>query len=731
MSISLEKHSAYRFGDFTLDTSRAALLHDDDEIPLRPQSFEVLHHLVANHGRLITKDELLEEVWRGRAVTDDSLTQCLIDIRRAIGDDDRSLVRTVPRRGYIFEAPVTVAGSDLPRTDATTVFNAGRWRLIAASAALAIALLIWVFGAGPERSGQSIIENSIAVLPLVDMSASQDQQYLGEGIAEDILNALAQNPSLKVIARTSSFSFAAQSMDIAEIRDALNVEYVLTGSVRRTGELLRISVELSETENSTLVWAQPLETQLSDLVGIEQYIAESVQTRILPDVQAVIADPPGKSFSAKDLMYLARRLERQLYDRPEIDESVLQEAIELYRRAVGADPKSAQASARLARVLLFAGQLSEATPYANQAMILDPNSSEVQETLGRLYWAQNNPAAGGAWLRAIQLNPNNADALSSYGYWHWIREDQDIPADYFRAALDLDPLSLARYSDLGYFLGNEARIDEVEEVIEQIRQRFDSADSYRAIAKLLELIGRVDESIAWTLRAIQKEPSNRFHVAQLAEYYADIGDFETALQLDPAPLGLLIKLRNYEDFIDKAAFEVIDNPDDVYLRYLLAFAYNVTQQSHVAIGNFERLGVKPDWTKSARAMYDIEASLLLADAIYASGDTERARQVATVWMSERHTDSANWWVHVYSACALSIMDRDDEALDELDLVRQSPRLPWKHLIQDMVCFRKFKAEDRYIALLAHIDERLAAMREKLPQTLARFGVSPLTPATPR
>ena len=724
MSNDVETPVVYRFGEFTLDTGRAALFRGDDEIRLRPQSFEVLRHLAANHGRIVTKEELLEEVWRGRAVTDDSLTQCLIDVRRAIGDEERTVVRTVPRRGYIFESPVSSGEEKSASGPVAARFNAGNWRLIAAVGALAIAFLIWAVFPGSDQVEGTLIENSIAVLPFVDTSPSQDQQYLGEGIAEDILNALAQNPGLKVIARTSSFSFGARLPDVAAIRDALNVEYVLTGSVRRTGEMLRVSVELSESENSTVLWAQPpMETELSNLVGIQQYIVETVQSKILPGVQAVITDPPGKQFSAKDLMYLAQRLERQLYDRPEIDEAVLRDAIDLYRSAVEADPSSAMARARLARTLLFAGQLTEATPFANQAMILDPNSSEVQETMGRLYWAQNNPAAGDAWYRAIQLNPNNADALSSYAYWYWIRVGQDKPDEYYRAALELDPQSLARYADLGNFLGNESRIDEVLEVVEQVQQRFDSADSYRVIAKLLDLIGRTDESIAWTIRARNLQPDNPFHAAQLAEYYLDIGDFDTALHLDPEPLGLLVKLRRYSEFLDKGAFEAIDNPDDVYLQYMLAFAYNVTGNSHDAVSYFERLDVEPDWTKNARAMYDIEASLMYADAIYGTGDTESAREVATVWLSERHTDSGNWWVHVYSACALSILDRDEEALDELDLVRSSPRLPWKHLVQDMICFGKFRENDRYLALLEHIDERLAAMREKLPRTLARFGVS--------
>jgi TolB-like protein/DNA-binding winged helix-turn-helix (wHTH) protein/tetratricopeptide (TPR) repeat protein len=722
MSKDPEQHDSYQFGDFTLDTGRGVLCQDDQEIRLRPQSFEILAYLVANHGRLITKEELLEEVWRGRAVTDDSLTQCLVDIRKALGDTEREVVRTVPRRGYVFETKVTDSRQKTDVVNGRATLDAGKWRLIAASAAVFIAILIVVMIVEKEPAKQPIIENSIAVLPFIDMSQASEEQYLGDGLAEDILNALAQNPNLRVIARTSSFSFNAQSPDISTIRESLNVAYVLAGSVRRTGDFLRISAELSDTSDSTLVWSQPLETQQSDLASIQQYIAERVQSAILPESEVVLIEPPVRNFSANEYMWLGRNYERQVYDRPEVDEEILQKAIDHYRLAMEAEPGDALAHARLARMLLFAGQLNEAEALVNRSLILNANLSEVQETKGLLYWTLNLPDAETAWLRAIELNPNNADAISSYAYWYWIRVDQDKPAEYFRTALELDPLSLARYADLGNFLGQEARISEVENIVDEIRGKFDTADSYRVIANLLDLIGRTDESIAWTIRAVNLEPDNNFHVSQLAEYYVDIGDFDTAVRLDPDPLGILIKLRRYADFIDKGAFAVIDAPNDVYLHYLLAFAYNVTGQSRLAAGNFERLGVKGDWT-NARTMYDIEAALMLADATYGAGDTERAQEIATAWLRERHTKSTNWWVHVYSACALSILDRDDESLDELDMVRSSPRLPWKHLIQDMVCFRKFEGEPRYESLLAHVDQRLAAVRENLPQTLAEFGVS--------
>lgn len=724
MSEDSSPGESYRFGEFTLDTVRGALLRNNAEVRLRPQSFEVLSHLVRNSGRLVSKEELHAAIWSGKAVTDDSLTQCLTEIRKALRDKDRTIVRTVPRRGYVFEDAVEIGQSALAgERQVKKPAAPGRWLLLAIGA-IAVVVSAWLYIAVDQPPGSEPIEHSIAILPLVDMSASQDQQHLGDGLSEDILIALAQNSNLRVIARTSSFNVVERSSDIAAIRDALNVAYVLEGSVRRNGESVRVTAQLIDTSDSTQIWSQSFDTQLVELLSVPLYIAEEVQRQILPAESVVAVEKPRRLNSAYELMLLARDYERRVREQPEVDEASLQRSISLYREATEANPDSALAHSRLAAVLLYAGEVSAAEPHVFRALSLDPDHSEVQETVGRFFWARNLPEAGAAWKRATELNPNNADALSSYAYWHWIRVSTDGPEEYFRRALQLDPLSLSRYADLGYFLGNEGRVDDTLAVIAQVENLFDSAESCRLIAQLLSLIGRDDESIAWILRARAMEPDNSLHRAALAELYADIGDFDTALLIEPEPgLGLLLKMRRYDEFIEIAEFRMIDEPRDIYLRYLLAYAYNVTGRPIDAIRILENAGIKGEWRTMARQMIDIEAAVTYTDAVHASGDIAHGRSLAEAWLSTRHTRSTNWWVHLYSACALAVLDRDDEALDELDRIYESPRLPWPHLLQSSRCFQKYVDEPRYQAVLRHVQERQAALRAKLPKTLERFGVA--------
>jgi DNA-binding winged helix-turn-helix (wHTH) protein len=232
MGLSGDRASGYEFGAFALDPERGALRGPDGEIRLRHKSFQLLLYLVRNPGRLLSREELFNAIWGNTAVTDDSLTQCLVEIRRALGDDSRQMVRTVPRRGYLFDVPVKPLGTSAALEVEPVSPAAGRLasgRLAAAGLIVVVMAAWWLFSRPgpvpaelPDAAGSRVapIPNSIAVLPFVDMSAEQDQEHFGDGIAEEILNLLTRVEGLKVIARTSSFSFKGRQVDIGDHRRA-------------------------------------------------------------------------------------------------------------------------------------------------------------------------------------------------------------------------------------------------------------------------------------------------------------------------------------------------------------------------------------------------------------------------------------------------------------------------------------------------------------------------------
>jgi TolB-like protein/DNA-binding winged helix-turn-helix (wHTH) protein len=289
---------SYSFGEYTLDLKRGALLRNGANVKLRPKSFAVLRLLIERHGQLVTKDELLKAVWGRVVVTDGAICQCLIDIRRALGDESQQIVRTVPRRGYIFDSHVVESEDAAPADSeeappAASLQTHGRQFLrrgfllsatVAALIVLTIGWSVW-WGVNTRLSDAvallhaSVLQaprNSIAVLPFVDLSPEQDQQYFSDGVSEEILNLLAQTPDLQVVARTSSFSFKGRNVDIAEIAAKLDVAHVLEGSVRKSGNRLRVTAQLVDGASSAHLWSETYERELQDAFAVQSEIAARI-----------------------------------------------------------------------------------------------------------------------------------------------------------------------------------------------------------------------------------------------------------------------------------------------------------------------------------------------------------------------------------------------------------------------------------------------------------------------
>ncbi len=250
--------------DFAAETLRDAA---GAEIPLRAQSFAVLRHLVENAGRAVSKDELNRAVWGGLAVTDDSLVQCIRDVRRALGDESQKLVRTVPRLGYRLDPP-----------DATRAPASPRQVPLFATAALALLVLVatvlWqtLRPDPPVAAGVPVV----AVLPFENMSPDPALDYLGRGVADDIIAMLARAPDMAVVSALSSFPFGSTPADPREVGTALGASYLLTGGVRREGDRLRITAQLVDAATGRHLWAERFDRAGADPLALHDEIAGRV-----------------------------------------------------------------------------------------------------------------------------------------------------------------------------------------------------------------------------------------------------------------------------------------------------------------------------------------------------------------------------------------------------------------------------------------------------------------------
>ena len=578
-----------------------------------------------------------------------------------------------------------------------------------------------------------IVPNSIAVLPFENVSRRDDDDYLSEGLGDELRDQLSRMRGLKIAARSSSIAIRNQAIGAVRMAAALGVAYLVEGSLRRNGPRLSISVQLIDGRTGLAVWSENFERGRMEMLEVQQDVARQVIALVLPDAPGIeLASPATMNASANDLMLLARHYENKVRARQVRDDETLHEAIRLYRQAVQADPESALAHSRLASALLFSDDIEAAEAPIFKALSLDPGLSEVQNTLGEFYWARGRPEAAIAWERAVELNPNNADALHNYAIitlLTWAGHEHGIasPVELFRRALELDPLSLQRHAAYGEVLGKFGHWDEVPPVIAKIDELFDDAESHHLIGWLYELIGELDQSVAWALKARRLEPDNPDHNSNLANLFAQLGDEQMARQLEPSPsVGLLFQLRSYDELIDAAEFRMIEEPGDVEVRYLLAFAYVATDAFEPAIRILGSTGL-PDTLleDAARSVSEIEAFDTLIGALAGSGLPEANE--AAISLAQWQQDMPWWgeigWRALFRSCNFAILGRHKEALELLPRIKESPRLRRAAYLRDSWCFRQYAEDPVYQDVLQDQEVRRAALRARLPATLAEHGVS--------
>jgi len=570
-----------------------------------------------------------------------------------------------------------------------------------------------------------IAPNSIAILPFADVGVQGEDALLVQSLSDALRDQLSGVAGLRIAARSSSIAAVDQGLDALSSSLRLGVAYLVEGNVRTQGNALRVSVQLINGNSGLADWSASFERGPRELLNVQQDIAEAILAKVLPGSQDELAEPATRDPTANELMLLARHYETQARQREVLDEELLGESIRLYREASEGDPESALAYSRLAGVLMYLGDLDAAEAPIFRALSINPNLSEVQNTLGEFHWARGLvPEAGTAWERAVQLNPNNPEALGNFALWRYYQIETEGVAELYRRALELDPLNLERYAGLGVFLANEDHTEEARELVDNIEERFDSAEAYRVIADLLDRLGDVDQSIAWTIRARNLEPDNPDHVWKLAEYYTDIGDIEMALRLDPNGIGILFKMRRFEDTIDVAEFAMIDQPGNLWIRTVLAMSYNAIGRYESAIYVLKDTGLPNSVFNGWRSTEESYGYLALQNSLFAIGQVEMARDLAQFAVEENgYTASYDFFNTVFEACDRAILGQDDKARDALQRARKGPHLVLDPMLKDAPCFERFADDPDYLATVRYFDERRKMLRERLPATLAEFGVS--------
>ena len=538
--------------------------------------------------------------------------------------------------------------------------------------------------------------NSVAVLPFENASRNADDEYLSFGLSDALRDQLGRISDLRIAARSSSVAIGELGGDARSSSNKLGVRHLVEGSLRRHGNLLRVSVQLIDGTNGLATWSETYERGPAELVSLQREIMRGIVAKLLSGSDTTLPESPTRSETANESLLRGRYYEQQVLASEQVDEQLLLRAIEHYRDAVELDPESALAHSRLAGALLYLGDLDAAEAPIFRALSLDPNLSEVQRTVGLYYFARGRPEAYAAFERAVELDPDNADALESYAFVRWMRGIDEGVTDLYRRALEIDRHALSRYASYGEILGKQGEAEQVRQLIGRIETRFDGPDAYRLISRLLELTGALDEAIAWAIRARDSEPANDDHVEWLAELYIEIGELQTAIELVSHPsVGLLFKMRRYDELIPVAEELMIDEPGSVIVRYLLGFAYHATGDYESAIWVLSSTGLPDTVMTNPRSGSDWEGFLTLVNASLGMGEAEISRGLAS-WFFDKpdHHENRDWFVKALKSCSLAVLGRYDEALDLLEQTRRSPRLIPAYFLEDSLCFRRLADEAR-------------------------------------
>jgi TolB-like protein/Flp pilus assembly protein TadD len=322
-----------------------------------------------------------------------------------------------------------------------------------------------------EKSLPASTVKSVAVLPFVNMSSDPEQEYFSDGLSEELLNRLAKNNQLHVAARTSAFQFKGQNLDITEIGRQLNVAHVLEGSVRKSGNRLRITAQLIQVDNGFHLWSETYEREMDDVFAIQDDISSAIsralEIELGMDTGASGNTQPTQNIEAYNHYLQARFLLAQR------GEENMRKADELFAEAIALDPgfSSAWSGKAFNMVLLYNYSISmsaeeasrKARQAATRALELDPTNAEALTAIGRsLAYMFDWKAAKASFEHAYALGPNDVGVLNLYGDFMGNTGDFEQGINLKRQAINLDPLSGVHLSDLAQILSYAGRYDEAE-----------------------------------------------------------------------------------------------------------------------------------------------------------------------------------------------------------------------------------------------------------------------------
>jgi TolB-like protein/DNA-binding winged helix-turn-helix (wHTH) protein len=526
----------YRFAEFEIDLSRQELRRLGESVHIEPQVFDLIVHLVRNHDRIVSKDELIETIWNGRIISEAALSSRINGARRALGDNgtDQVFIRTLHKRGFRFVRDVhevSALEAEATRLVPDDHLDAGE-APVSVSVSAEVSRLDDIVSESVKA--ESVTRSSIAVMPFKNMSDDPENDYFSYGLTEDIIRLLARNRWLSVISRHSTIVFQGREVDAREVGEQLGVRYVMVGSVRKSRDTVRITAELVRAADGKQLWADKYDLQLEDIFDIQEEMARQIAATIEPELakveQQLAARKAPESLDAWDCY------QRGLWHLWRFTTPGFDQAEAYFQRAIAADPNFARGHGALSYVNLQrafideprdrTARLETSLRQGREAVALDELDCFCHCALGRaLCLNHQNDEALAALDVSLELNPSFAQAYFAQGF-NMLWYGREIEAE---TLLDRATMLSPRDSHISSFhhvrSWTHFSLGEYDIAVEFARRATRQPNvTYQAFATLAASLGLLGEKVqaeAAAVELLQRKPNYSTETARQEFFFCN------------------------------------------------------------------------------------------------------------------------------------------------------------------------------------------------------------------
>ena len=734
----------YRLGQCRVDHDSSTIWRNQERVDVRPRSMAVLGVLAAHPQQTISKDRLFEQVWGSVVVTEDALTQCIVELRKAFGDSSRSpsYIQTVRGRGFrLLQSPIA-----LDKTESAQEYGpirSSRWGWVLAVIALvmlgAISWHTWLSEPEDELPQLIVDQPRLLVLPFSNLSESYPDSF-ADGLTEELIHRLSQLHNLNVIARTSAFYYKGRSVDLHEIAEALDVDYLIEGSVRSDAGGLRITAQLVDAAERTQSWSRAYEFQSDAMLDIQQQVAATIaellgETNPAHTIEASL-QPLTVDHSA--LLFRGRELLRQQ------DYEATREALDIFEQLVEIDQNEIRFWLGLAQAnlnMLWNGTggkqhvagLDEAL---QTALRLKPEHPDAQAIMAnRSVLDQDYATAIEIFRRGLEHNPDHVSLQLGLAQSLRRASSYSEAAQLSKQVLEQDPLNPTAHMNLGMVYAQQRNVERAQRSLRQaVTYSEQPANAFWALGLLYRNHGQMDRAVTAYTEGIAAGDQAHLRI-QRARLYMNLGLVEQA-QADHRRVMKHFELQelafifavwehmaaNRLDDVRGLVQRLVDQTEaSTYDRLVAGIASNVVGEFETAAAYFSAgLMSRPEPEPLLFSVWDIDTGTMIAlqyaVALEHNGQGSRAeelvaeaRQVIKALSPELQSQPASLYTR---AQVLALEGNADAALDALQSAVEAgwSRLYWMRVDPAL---SSIAAAPRFSLLVDELQQRLAQQRESL------------------